>query len=891
MLKGYADGARRCSEGGLDGAEVIAWGHLLDQFLSPALNRRDDAYGGSVENRCRFALEVFQAIRDAVGPDFVVGIRMTGDEHVQDGREPEECVEHRAHPGRQRPHRLLQRGRRHAGDRRRRSPTRSPAWATATASSWSSPAGIRTATGLPVFQASRIPDLATARWALEQGFVDMVGMTRAHIADPHIVAKLLRGEEHRIRPCVGMGYCIDRIYQGKDALCIHNAATGREATMPHVVEPSGGPRRKVVIVGGGVGGMEAARVAASRGHEVVLLEATDRLGGQVVLAAKAPGREEIIGIAGLAQRQELELPGGGRPPQYLRRARGRAGGEPGRGDRGHGRRCPTRASSRRARIWSTRSGTSWAAMSSPRARSSSTTTMAGTRGPRPPWRWRRRACEVEMVTPDRMIAFEVGATNYPNYLRDTYRHGVRRLPPTSSCAASAARATASSPASGTSTAEETVEEPADHVVVEHGTMPADELYRALRDGSRNGGEVDLDGLVTGAPEEIVTQPGRRLLPLSGRRRRLLAQHPRRDLRRSPALQEPVTQGTNLLVLIVFTAVYLGMALGRWPGLRIDRTGIALFGAIVLYVGGVVDGPKAVDAIDFPTLILLFGLMVLSSQYAACGFYAWSSRRIARTPWGPQRLLALTVVTAGLLSAVLANDVVVFAMTPLLVTGIQRRGLDPKPFVIALASAANAGSAATLIGNPQNILIGQVGGLEFWPFLAACGPPALVGLLCVQLVVAWLWRGRSGTHRHGSSQWAAGPLAPRPQRPAQGSLLYRHPADPVRHAAAARRRRAARDGRAPGEPQPRHASHAGPGGLAPAGAVREPVHRHGSAGEHGPAGGDPGGPHPVWHGAGRPHPPGPAHRRGLEHDRQRAADRAAAVRRCRHPRRRRSTGSL
>ena len=84
-----------------------------------------------------------------------------------------------------------------------------------------------------MFQASRIPDLSTARWAVEQGFVDMVGMTRAHIADPHIVAKLKRGEEHRIRPCVGMGYCIDRIYQGKDALCIHNPATGREATMPH----------------------------------------------------------------------------------------------------------------------------------------------------------------------------------------------------------------------------------------------------------------------------------------------------------------------------------------------------------------------------------------------------------------------------------------------------------------------------------------------------------------------------------------------------------------------------------------------------------------------------------------------------------------------------------
>ena len=167
---------------------------------------------------------------------------------------------------------------------------------------------IRRATGLPVFQASRIPDLSTARWAVEQGHVDMVGMTRAHIADPHIVAKLKRGEEHRIRPCVGMGYCIDRIYQGKDALCIHNPATGREATMPHVVQPSDGPRRKVVVVGGGVGGMEAARVAALRGHEVVLLEATDRLGGQINLAAKAPGREEIAGIAGWLA-AEVELAG------------------------------------------------------------------------------------------------------------------------------------------------------------------------------------------------------------------------------------------------------------------------------------------------------------------------------------------------------------------------------------------------------------------------------------------------------------------------------------------------------------------------------------------------------------------------------------------------------
>lgn len=196
-----------------------------------------------------------------------------------------------------------------------------------------------------------------------------------------------------------------------------------------------------------------------------------------------------------------------------------------------------------------------------------------------------------------------------------------------------------------------------------------------------------------------------------------------------------------LVLAVFTAVYAGMALGRWPGLSIDRTGIALLGAITLYLAGVVDGPRILAAIDFPTLLLLFGLMVLSSQFAASGFYAWCSARVAATPAGPLWLLAITVATGGALSAVLANDVVVFAMTPMLCLGLMHRGLDPRPFLIALASAANVGSAATIVGNPQNILIAQVGGLDFLPFLAVCGPPALAGLVVVHLVVAAVWRHR------------------------------------------------------------------------------------------------------------------------------------------------------
>ena len=199
--------------------------------------------------------------------------------------------------------------------------------------------------------------------------------------------------------------------------------------------------------------------------------------------------------------------------------------------------------------------------------------------------------------------------------------------------------------------------------------------------------------------------------------------------------------STALVVAVFLAVYAGMALGRWPGLKIDRTGIALLGAIVLYASGTVSGAAALAAIDFPTLIVLFGLMILSAQFAACGFYDWCSARIAATRAAPAAILGLTVLIAGVLSAVLANDVVVFAMTPMLVKGLRRRGLDARPYLIALAGAANAGSAATVIGNPQNILIGEVGRLDFWDFALVCAPPALFGLIAVFAVVWLVWRGR------------------------------------------------------------------------------------------------------------------------------------------------------
>ena len=194
-----------------------------------------------------------------------------------------------------------------------------------------------------------------------------------------------------------------------------------------------------------------------------------------------------------------------------------------------------------------------------------------------------------------------------------------------------------------------------------------------------------------------------------------------------------------LVVIVFVAVYVGLALGRIPGLGIDRTGFALLGALVLYALGAVDDAGVAASVDVPTLVVLFGLMVLSAQFYVSGFYDLCAHAIGHGGASPRRLLALTVVVGGVLSSVLANDVVVFALTPLLCHGIGARGLDPRPYLIALAGAANAGSAATIIGNPQNILIGQAGGLDFWSFLAVCGPPAVVALVVVYATVAVIWR--------------------------------------------------------------------------------------------------------------------------------------------------------
>ena len=195
------------------------------------------------------------------------------------------------------------------------------------------------------------------------------------------------------------------------------------------------------------------------------------------------------------------------------------------------------------------------------------------------------------------------------------------------------------------------------------------------------------------------------------------------------------------VALVFACVYAGMLLGRLPSLELDRTGVALLGAIALIASGAVSLASATAAVDGPTMALLFGFMVLSAQLRQSGFFAWTTWWLASRDVGPVALMGGIVFGAGLLSAVFSNDIVCLAATPVLADACRRRGLDPVPYLVALACAANVGSAATLVGNPQNMLIGETLGLDFAAYLAGAAPPVIGGLILTWATIVCLSRGR------------------------------------------------------------------------------------------------------------------------------------------------------
>jgi 2,4-dienoyl-CoA reductase-like NADH-dependent reductase (Old Yellow Enzyme family) len=291
VITAFGDTAARCKQGGLDGIETLFGGHLVGQFLSPVTNKRTDKYGGSLENRARFALEVYREIRKRTGSNFLVGMRYIVDEGIADGLTFDDAVTvakmfedeglvdfFNAIYGRMDTYYAL-------------AMHNMPGMASPIAP-WLEKAGaFKREMSRPVFHAARIADLATARHAIRDGLIDMAAMTRAHIADPHIVAKLMRGEEDRIRPCVGATHCMG----AHRPTCLHNAATGRELSGGHQVGKAE-VQRKVVVVGAGPAGLEAARVSAERGHQVTVLEAAPQAGGQVLLARQGSWRRDITGL-------------------------------------------------------------------------------------------------------------------------------------------------------------------------------------------------------------------------------------------------------------------------------------------------------------------------------------------------------------------------------------------------------------------------------------------------------------------------------------------------------------------------------------------------------------------------------------------------------------------
>jgi len=292
MVEAFGAAARRCRDGGLDGIDLHASsGYLIEQFLSPANNTRDDDYGGSLENRMRFLTEILQSIRDAVGPDYLVGIRLPNEEYIPGGLSPDDIAEIARIVEPQVDYVSL-----HMGSYWRfyklLAPMDEPL-----ANEMASNAPITAGLTKPTMVVGRIMTLDDAERIVAEGSADMVSMVRALIADPELVNKSQRGEAHLVRPCIGSNFgCVGQLMSTGVLSCVVNVAAAQESTVSFEPPAPAPHRKRVLVVGGGPAGLEAARTAAIRGHEVHLYEATRHLGGQVAIAATAPHRSDIGAI-------------------------------------------------------------------------------------------------------------------------------------------------------------------------------------------------------------------------------------------------------------------------------------------------------------------------------------------------------------------------------------------------------------------------------------------------------------------------------------------------------------------------------------------------------------------------------------------------------------------
>ncbi len=501
VIGDFADAAERMKAAGVDGIELEAYGHLLEQFWSPLTNDLDAPWGGSLDNRLRFTFEVLRAIRKRVGDDFIVGLRYTGDQDMPGGMGKAEGME-------------VSKKLRDSGlvdflnvirghiDTDPGLTDVIPVQGMRNAPHLDFAGEIRAATGFPTFHAAKIPDVPTARHAIASGKLDMVGMTRAHMADPHLVRKVIEGREDDIRPCVGANYCLDRIYQGGMAFCLHNPATGREETMPQTIAPAPAKKR-ITIVGAGPAGMEAARVAAERGHDVTVFEAADAPGGQIRLTAQDERRREMISIIAWRMAQCEKHGVTFRFNTFADEADVLAtdpdevivatGGLPHVEVLGAGNDLVQSA-------WDILAGDVKPGRNvlifddaGDHAALQAADLISAT------------GAAVEIVTPDRSFSPEVMAMNLVPYMRNLQKRDTTftvtwRLMEVHR-EGNQLRAVL-----GSDYGDVRRERIVDQVVVNHGTRPLDELYFALKPQSSNLGEVDYEALSTGGLQEVVRNP-------------------------------------------------------------------------------------------------------------------------------------------------------------------------------------------------------------------------------------------------------------------------------------------------------------------------------------------------------------------------------------------------